>query len=108
MTQPGARAPMTPDDAARARAEELAHELVNEFWSVDYDDNLVKRIARVMLTFAAQAAQRENEACYEIARAFIAPIGSQVDTRVIWTTNAAQDIAAKIKARCHPTPDRKE
>ena len=55
---------------ARQQAEEVAHELVNKFWSIPYDDDLVKLIAEAIAAEVQRAVQQErNEGQVRLANA---------------------------------------
>ena len=100
MTQPG----------ARERAALIAKVL-----SLPTDDrNNEKAITDALLTFAAQAAQRENEAIarYVEGHADHLQIQRHQDERRVGVVTlhhpSYERLAEAIRARCHPTPDRKE
>ena len=61
---------MTTPSEARQQAEEVAHELVNKFWSIPYDDDLVKLIAEAIAAEVQRAVQQErNEGQVRLANA---------------------------------------
>jgi len=47
---------------ARQQAEEVAHELVNKFWSIPYDDDLVKLIAEAIAAEVQRSNSERDEA----------------------------------------------
>lgn len=113
MTQPGAREPMTPDDAARAKEIDAIVTMIDSVGStyLDWKGQLFQIAAKVYEYAeqrAAQAAQRETEECALIAVGYCWEATDMKPPKARWKHQVAKEIATALRARCHPTPDRKE